>query len=88
MRRLKELRLARREAEEPRIEALHVAQPSRRAHVGRIRERLVGDTGRAQLGLVEVRDAVGAAPQLLPELLRVVGPGKPARQPHDGDVQV
>ena len=86
MLRIHQLRLARRDPEERRVEAFDVVQHRRGANVMTVGEMVGRHAGRPQLVVVEAADAVAAVDEVLPELVRRIGARESAGVADDGDV--
>ena len=79
MLRINDLRLPRVDAEERRVEHLHVFQNGLRSNVLRVSEDGFGNAFRRQLLVREEADGLDPVTQVLPELLDVSGPGEAGR---------
>ena len=85
--RIHEFGFAHGDAEESRIEVLGILEQAARFDVVGIRNELRRNTCRAQLVVVEGRDAFDAVDQILPEGVNRLGAGKTQRHADDGDTR-
>ena len=86
--RVQDLRLARRVAEEARVEALDVAEDRSRFHVGGAAQRFPAHSLLPELLVAEERHGLDAVAQVLPEGLDAACAREPAGHADDGDVEV
>ena len=77
--------VARRVAEELRIEAVHVAEERGRVDVAGQTHHVVGDSGGPHVIRAEPSDRFPAFGQVLPKVVQVICARKAAPHPHDGD---
>ena len=81
-------RLARREAEECRIECAGFVEHRRRFHIIRRSEMRLRRAGFQDFVIGKARDGFHSGGKVAPEFLRIPRAGKTARETHDGDVQI
>ena len=85
MLRIGERGVARREAEEPGVEQVDVAEQRRGVDVAGKARDVIGDAGRPHVLAAERRDRLHALREVPPEVVEVVRAGEPTPHADDGD---